>query len=108
MAEQGSIVSGIAGRYASALFELADENDQIDAIGNELDRFALLMDGSDDLRAMVKNPIFTAGQQLSAVSAVLAAAKITGLGGNFIKLVASKRRLFTVLGRQRLGYSHFR
>ncbi len=103
MAEQGQIVSGIAGRYASALFELAQEEKKVDAIGAELDRFAALLDGSDDLRYFVKNPVFTAESQLAAVTALLKKANIGGLGGNFIKVVASKRRLFAVEGMIR-GY----
>ncbi len=103
MAEQGPIVSGIAGRYASALFELAQEEGKVDAIGAELDAFAALIEGSDDLKSFVKNPVFTAEQQLAAVTALLDKAKIGGLGANFIKVVASKRRLFAVEGMVR-GY----
>jgi F-type H+-transporting ATPase subunit delta len=98
VAENGQIVSGIAGRYASALFELAQEEKKIDAISKELDSFSALIHGSADLKAFIKNPVFTAGEQLAAVSAILAKAKIGGLGANFIKVVASKRRLFAVEG----------
>jgi F-type H+-transporting ATPase subunit delta len=103
VAEQGQIVSGIAGRYASALFDLAQEEGKVDAIASELGRFAALIDGSPDLKGFIKNPVFTAAEQLAAVSALLAKAKITGLGANFIKVVASKRRLFAIEGMVR-GY----
>jgi F-type H+-transporting ATPase subunit delta len=98
VAEQGPIVSAIAGRYASALFDLAKEEGKIDAVSAELDGFAALLAGSDDLASFVRNPVFTAEQQLAAVSALLDKAKIGGLGGNFIKVVASKRRLFAIDG----------
>jgi F-type H+-transporting ATPase subunit delta len=98
VAEQGPIVSGIAGRYASALFDLAEEEGKIDAIGAELDRFSALINGSDDLKRFIKNPVFTAAEQLAAVTALLKQAKIAGLGANFIKVVASKRRLFAIEG----------
>lgn len=98
VAEEGPIVSGIAGRYASALFELAEENKATDAVGAALGQFGKLLEGSSDLQALVKNPVFTAEEQVRAISAVLDKAKIGGLAGNFLKLVASKRRLFAVEG----------
>lgn len=104
MAEQGPIVSGIAGRYASALFELAEENKATDAVGAALAQFGKLLEGSSDLQALVKNPVFTAEEQVRAISAVLDKAKIGGLAGNFLKLVAAKRRLFAVEGMIR-GFS---
>ncbi len=94
--ESGPIVSGIAGRYASALFELASEARQVPAVGADLGRFAALIAGSDDLQRLVRSPAYSAEEQVAAVSAILAKAKIGGLAGNFIKLVASKRRLFAV------------
>ncbi len=98
IATSGPVVSGIAGRYASALFELASDAKQIPAVGKDLARFDALIAGSADLEHLVKSPAFTADQQIAAVSAVLAKAKITGLAANFIKLVASKRRLFAIRG----------
>ncbi|MGL4243577.1 MAG: F0F1 ATP synthase subunit delta [Beijerinckiaceae bacterium] len=94
----GQIVSGIAGRYASALFDLAVEAKQIPAVGSDLARFGQLISGSSDLQRLVKSPAFGAKEQLAAVSAVLDKAKIGGIAGNFIKLVATKRRLFAVEG----------
>lgn len=98
VAQSSPIVSGIAGRYAAALFELANEAGSIDATGADLARFATLLDGSADLDRLVKNPVFTAEEQVAALSAILAKANIGGLAGNFLKLVASKRRLFAVRG----------
>jgi F-type H+-transporting ATPase subunit delta len=92
----GPIVSGIAGRYASALFELASDAKQVAAVTKDLARFDDLIAGSSDLEHLVKSPAFTADQQVAAVSAILEKAKIGGLAGNFVKLVASKRRLFAI------------
>jgi F-type H+-transporting ATPase subunit delta len=96
LASSGPIVSGIAGRYASALFELASDARQTAAVGKDLTRFDTLVAGSADLLRLVKSPAFTADEQQTAVSEVLAKAKIGGLTANFIKLVAAKRRLFVV------------
>jgi F-type H+-transporting ATPase subunit delta len=96
LADDTPIVSGIAGRYAQALFELADEAGQIGPVGEGLKRFDAMVAGSDDLAKLVRNPVFTAEQQVAAVTTLLDQAKIGGLAGNFLKLVASKRRLFAV------------
>jgi F-type H+-transporting ATPase subunit delta len=96
--ESGPVVFGIAGRYASALFDLASDARQIPAVGKDLARFSRLIDGSADLQRLVKSPAFSAEEQVAAVTAILDKAKIGGLTANFIKLVASKRRLFAVEG----------
>lgn len=96
MASSSPIVSGIAGRYAVALFELASEAKSLDGVSADLDRFLALLDGSPELDQLCRNPVFTSEEQVKALSAILAKAKITGLAANFLKLVASKRRLFLV------------
>ncbi|KAF0227551.1 MAG: F-type H+-transporting ATPase subunit [Beijerinckiaceae bacterium] len=98
MASSSPIVSGIAGRYASALFELAREAKALDKVNAALDSFTAMLDGSPDLDRLVRNPVFTADEQVAALTALLAKAKIDGLAANFLKLVAAKRRLFAVRG----------
>lgn len=98
MAQGSSIVSGVSGRYASALFELAQEMKATDAVGDALDRFGALIDGSDDLQRLIKSPVFSADEQVKAVSGIMKSAKIDGLAANFIGLVAQKRRLFALPG----------
>lgn len=98
VASSSPIVSGIAGRYASALFELAREGKALDAVSDGLDRFMAMLDGSDDLDRLVRNPVFTAEEQVAALTAVLKKAKIDGLPANFLRLVAAKRRLSAVRG----------
>ena len=91
-------VSGVAGRYATALFELARDANVIDAVKADLDRFQALIDESDDLRRLVRSPVFTSEDQEKAIVALLAKAGITGLAANFFKTVAANRRLFAVEG----------
>jgi F-type H+-transporting ATPase subunit delta len=88
------MVSGMAGRYANALFELALEEHAIDAVKADLDRFDALIAESADLRRLVRSPVFTAEQQTRALSAVLDKAGIDGLAARFLKVVSSNRRLF--------------
>jgi F-type H+-transporting ATPase subunit delta len=90
------IVSGMAGRYATALFELALEEKALDAVKADLDRFEALLAGSPDLVRLVRSPVFSADEQERALEAVLSKAKIEGLAAKFLLLVAAKRRLFAV------------
>lgn len=91
-----TIVSGMAGRYATALFELAENAGAVDAVKADLDGLSALLAESPDLARLVKSPVFTAEEQLKAMSAVLGQAGITGLAANFVKLVAQNRRLFAL------------
>lgn len=94
--QEGPLLSGVAARYASALFEVAREANAIDAVAADLDRFDGLIQSSPDLQRLIRNPVFTAEEQAGAVGAILDRAGIPGLVGNFIRLVASKRRLFAL------------
>lgn len=96
MANVESIVSGMAGRYALALHELAAEKGVAAQVGAALDGFKTLMDNSGDLRRLVRSPAFSAEEQGRALGAVLDKAGIAGLAADFLKLLASKRRLFAV------------
>lgn len=86
--------SGVAGRYATALFELAAEKGALDRVEQDLGNFQQALEAVDDLARLVKSPVFTADQQARAIAAVLDEIKIEGLTANFLKLVARNRRLF--------------
>ncbi len=86
----------MAGRYAGALFELAKEAGRIDAVLRDLETFDAMIAGNPDLERFVKSPVFGAEEQVRAIAPVLDKSGITGLSANFLKLIASKRRLFAV------------
>jgi F-type H+-transporting ATPase subunit delta len=96
VAGEEHLVSGMAGRYATALFDLARETNAIDAAKADLARFDALVAESADLARLVRSPVFSADEQQQALSAVLDRAGIGGLAAKFLKLVASNRRLFAV------------
>ena len=96
MAGEEPIISGIAGRYATALFELALDNDAVDAVRTDLDRFDGLVAESEDLRRLVRSPVFSADAQGKALGAVLDRAGIGGLTAKFLKVITANRRLFAV------------
>lgn len=96
MATDEPIMAGVAGRYASAFFELAEEEGQLAQAEQHLTSFQQLLDESEDLRRLVRSPVFSSDEQLAAMSAVLDRARIGGLAANFLKLAARNRRLFAV------------
>ena len=96
MAGEDPIVSGMAGRYATALFELARDADALDAVKADLDRFDAMIADSPDLLRLVRSPVFGADEQKKALTAVLRRAEISGLAANFLLLVTANRRLFAV------------
>ena len=96
MAEQQDTVSGVAGRYASALFSLARDERKTDEVAEALATFDALIAESEDLQRLVRSPVFSAREQVKALSAILERAGVSGITANFIRLVASKRRLFAI------------
>ena len=98
VADSSQSVSGVAERYASSLFALALEEGAVAEVATALDQFQGMIDGSPDLQRLIKSPVFSADEQLSAVAAILEKAGISGIAANFIKVAASNRRLFAVPG----------
>ena len=96
MAAEDSSVSGVSGRYATALFELARDEKSIDAVKADLDRFDAMLADSADLKRLVRSPVFAAGAQAKALAAVLDKAGISGTSANFLKVLVANRRLFAV------------
>ena len=96
MAASTSNVSGVAQRYANALFELALDENALPAVENDLNRFAALIEESPDLKRLVRSPVFSASEQLRAIDAILSKDQITGMVANLIKVAAGNRRLFAV------------
>ena len=96
MGSEDQTPSGVAGRYAIALFELAKEERALDQVASDLDRFGQALAASNDLTRLVKSPVFSAGEQGRALEAVLDTLKIGGLTKNFLLLVTRNRRLFAI------------
>ncbi len=90
------MTASVAGRYASALFDLASEQKQLAAVEQDMARVAGLLETSEDLRRMVRSPVFSADEQGRAIGAVGEKAGLSPLGINFLKLLARNRRLFAV------------
>ena len=96
MAADTSIDSGVAGRYASALFDLAKEADALDSTAQDLEGLKALLNDSTDLSDLVSSPLYSREQQAAAMEAVLASAGTKDLTRRFIGVVTQNRRLFVI------------
>jgi F-type H+-transporting ATPase subunit delta len=96
LAAQETRVSGMAGRYAQALFALSEETGTTEKAAADLAAFAEMVRSSADLQRFAKSPVFPAEEQVKALDALLARAGIDCVAAKFIKLVAAKRRLFAI------------
>ncbi|MEM9010160.1 MAG: F0F1 ATP synthase subunit delta [Pseudomonadota bacterium] len=89
-------VSGIAGRYAAAMFEIAEEDKAVERIEGDLDRLQAAIDESDDLRDVLTSPVYRREDQANAMAAVAKALELGSEVTNVIALMASRRRLFVL------------
>jgi F-type H+-transporting ATPase subunit delta len=86
----------LGGRYASALFDLAREQDALDAVGGDLEGLKQVLAESADLRRLVRSPVLSRDAQAKAVVAVAERAGCHELTRKFLGLLAQKRRLFAI------------
>jgi F-type H+-transporting ATPase subunit delta len=91
-----TITGGVAGRYASALFELAEEASQVRQVEKDLAALQGMLDQSPDMKRMVRSHVFSSGDQGRAISAIAQKAGFAPLVVNFLKELARNRRLFAL------------
>ena len=96
VASASSSLASLAGRYASALYELADGKKKLDAVADDLRGLKSLISESEDLRIVLASPMISRDDAGKAVIAVADKAGIDGLTRNFLGVVAAKRRLFAL------------
>jgi F-type H+-transporting ATPase subunit delta len=88
--------SGFAGRYAAALFELADDSGAIDTVADDLAGLQELIETVSELAYLIRSPLLSRDEQGRAMDAVLDAAGVSDLTKRFIGVVAANRRLFAL------------
>ncbi len=96
MASDATGVSAIAERYADALYDLAEEGQALDAVGEDLKSLKALIAESDDLRKVIRSPVLPRAEQAKGLTSVLEKAGAHELTTKFVGMVASKRRLFVL------------
>ena len=98
MAADGAGVSGLAARYASALYELADGGGALDAVAADLKALRAMIDGSEDFQRFIKSPVMSRADQSKGIAAITEKAQLSALTKKFLGLVAANRRLFALPG----------
>ena len=96
MAGQADRSGGLAARYATALYELADEQKALDTVAGDLKSLQKMIDESEDFRRFIKSPVFSRGDQAKAINALAEKATLSALTQKFLGLVAANRRLFVL------------
>ena len=96
MSEPVSISTGIAGRYATAVFELAKEGKKLAALETDVDMLDAALAESADFRDLISSPLYTRDQQSDAVTAIAKKMKLSPTLANTLSLMAAKRRLFVL------------
>ncbi len=94
MASEATGETGLAERYAAALFDLADEQHALDAVAGDLRELRAMLHDSGDLVRLIRSPVLSRDEQGKAVAALAERAGMSGLTRDFLGVVARSRRLF--------------
>jgi F-type H+-transporting ATPase subunit delta len=89
----GGIQASLAGRYATALFELARDERKLDAVGASLAGLSAALAESKELQALISSPLVSREDALKAVRATAEAMKLDPIAANFLGVLAQNRRL---------------
>lgn len=85
--------SGLAERYANALYAQADETAAIDTTVEQMDSLGRLIDTSADFRRLIESPLIDVNQARLAADAVLVSQGFGKLVRDFVGVIANNRRL---------------
>jgi F-type H+-transporting ATPase subunit delta len=96
VSEPASISTGIAARYATAMFELAQEGGALDALEADVAALEAAMADSADLSDLISSPIYGRDETQAAIGGVADAMGLNAITGNTLRLMAQKRRLFVL------------
>ena len=92
MENSGGIQASLAGRYASALFGLARDERQIDAVSRSLDSLGAALGESADLRLLVASPLVDRDDAGKAFAGLASAMKLDPITTNFLGVLAKNGR----------------
>ena len=96
MASETTGATGLAGRYATALFELAEEAKELDRTAEDLRTLRAMIEASADLTRLIRSPVIARDDQSAAMDKILEAAGAASITRRFIGVVAANRRLFAL------------
>ncbi len=93
MSDARSLVSGAAGRYATALFEIAQEANKLEAVEADLGALSAALGESAELRDLISSPVYSREEQGAAMAKIAVAMGLGGEVANTVALMAANRRL---------------
>jgi len=96
LASETTGVTGLAERYAAALFDLADERRMLDQVATDLRELRAMLQGSGDFLRLIRSPVLSRDQQSQAILTIAEHAGLSPLVRDFLAVVARNRRLFAV------------
>jgi F-type H+-transporting ATPase subunit delta len=96
VASESPILTGLAGRYATALYELADEAKALDQVAGDLAKLKSSIGESSDLRRLISSPLIPRDQQQKAMMALIEKVGVADLTRRFVGMIARNRRLFSL------------
>jgi F-type H+-transporting ATPase subunit delta len=96
VASSATLTSGVAGRYATALFEIARDSKALDKLEADVAAFEAALAESPELREMLASPVFTREDQGRAIAAIAKKMELGPTLANTLGLMAQNRRLFVV------------
>jgi F-type H+-transporting ATPase subunit delta len=96
VSEPASISSGIASRYATAIFEISKENKSLERLEANVTDLAAALSESADLNALIGSPVLSRDDQAKAIAALAAKMKLMPVMTNGLGVMAEKRRLFVL------------
>ena len=96
MSEPASISTGIAARYATAVFDLAKEGKALKGLEKDIGALETAINDSDDFKALLTSPLYSRDEQAGAMAALAKKMKLSSTTTNVLGLLASKRRLFVL------------
>ena len=94
----GGIQASLAGRYATALFELAKEGKAIESVGKSLESVKAALAGAPDFASLTTNPLLSRDAAAKGVAAVAKSLKLDDLTARFLGVLAQNRRLADLNG----------
>ncbi|MFT5182306.1 MAG: F-type H+-transporting ATPase subunit delta [Alphaproteobacteria bacterium] len=96
MATEANVISVVAERYASAVYELADEARVLDGTADDLKSLQAMLRDSADLQMLIRSPLIDAGDKAAAMGSILEQAGASDLTRRFIAVIARNNRLFVL------------
>ena len=92
-----SSAKGLAGRYAGAVYALAIESKNVDAVHSNLTALAKLISEHHDLKKLVESPILTRREQQTTITAIMEKAGAEPLTTKLVGALAENGRLSVIL-----------